>query len=223
MANKTGTLAAVLAMTLATGRWANADEPSLTIEVRVVNHAELPDNDLFPAQAQATRIFEAVGVALRWVSEQPESEPSTAGRFTVRLILLSGERANRMLSVQRINEDVLGLAVGPARIAYIFCDRILASVVLRGMSFVGVLGRSIAHELGHIVLPSLKSHSDVGIMRTNTRVRSDRPEYFTNAQGALIRTFLRSASQSGARSRGRSRYSIPIRTFYGVRYLRITS
>jgi hypothetical protein len=80
------------------------------IEVRVVNHAQLPDKDLLPAQALAAKIFEEAGFAMRWLSEGTETETSAAGSFNVRLILLSGERAETMLSVERINDDVLGLA-----------------------------------------------------------------------------------------------------------------
>ena len=178
---------------------AQATEPPLTIVVHVVNHADVSDTDLWQAESQATRTYKAIGIPLRWVSEGVETESATPVMFHVRMLLLAGEPADRMLAVTRVDDEVLGLAVGPARMAYVFCNRVLGAVSVRGMNFVGVLGRVLAHELGHVLLPSLKAHSDTGIMRASTMVRSDRLEYFTDKQGQLIRLFLRSASQPARR------------------------
>ena len=162
-----------------------------TVTVSVTNHAALSAEELGLAQAQASLTFEAIGVSLRWQPEHPDTYSSSAEGFTIRLLLLSGDAANRMLAVQDINEEVLGLAVSPARVAYVFCNRILSAVESRGMNFVGVLGRVIAHELGHVLLPSLTRHSEVGIMDGSLEVRFDRRRYFTAAQGTLIRELLR--------------------------------
>jgi hypothetical protein len=199
MANKAQKLAVggvVGLLAVFSGPVANADEQPLTITVHLVNHAHVANNDLLLSESQVTRIYEAIGISLRWVPDTHEPEWSTPGTFHVRMLLLSGEQAIRMVSVQQVNDEVLGLAVGGAREAYIFCSRIFAAVSDRGMHFGGVLGRAIAHELGHILLPSLQGHSDVGIMRASTLVRTDRLEFFTDKQGVLIRTFLTTASQS---------------------------
>jgi hypothetical protein len=65
------------------------------------------------------------------------------------------------------------------------------------VNFAGVLGSVIAHEFGHVLPPSLKRHSDTGVMRANMLVRSDSPQYFTDAQGSLIRAFVGAGYQGG--------------------------
>jgi hypothetical protein len=127
---------------------------SLTIVVHVLNDSDVSDKDLLLAQLQAARTYQAIGITMRWITGGADTDTYPPGVFHVRLHLLSGDRANRMASTSNLNSDVLGLAVSPARLVYVWCDRIRWSVTPRLGNLAGVLGRVIAHELGHVLLPS---------------------------------------------------------------------
>jgi hypothetical protein len=163
----------------------------------VLNDSDVSDKDLLLAQLQAARPYQAIGITMRWITGGADADTYPPGIFHVRLHLLSGDRADRMASKYNLNSDVLGLAVSPARLVYVWCNRIRWSVTPRLRNFAAVLGRVIAHELGHVLLPSLKGHSDTGVMASNMLIRSDRPQHFTDAQGSLIRAFVVAGSQGG--------------------------
>jgi hypothetical protein len=52
-----------------------------------------------------------------------------------------------------------------------------------------LLGRVIAHELGHVLLPP-NSHSLNGIMRGNIDLARENPDRFTSEQALMIRASL---------------------------------
>jgi hypothetical protein len=116
------------------------------------------------------------------------------GSYAVRLVLLSGATARRVIAEEHVDEGVLGQAAAITRSAYIFCNRVSSAAGLKAASFVSVLGYAIAHELGHLVLPP-NSHSPTGIMRAGMYPRTARPAYFTATQGTVIRDFLTTASR----------------------------
>jgi hypothetical protein len=191
------TAAALLGMALLTGRQATAREQPFTLTVRVyAADADVTSEQLAEAEAQATKVYEAVGVNLRWVHESRNEEAVDAGTYAVRLILLSGAKARQVIAVQHAEEGVLGQAAGLTRSAYIFCNRVITTAGLHATSYVNVLAYAIAHELGHLVLPP-NSHSSTGIMRASLYPRTARLAYFTEKQGTVIRSFLTAASESG--------------------------
>jgi hypothetical protein len=166
-----------------------------TLTVSISNLAEIPVQELRRVQLHAAQPFEAIGVSLRWELARPEAYALPDEGIRVRLLLLSGPQEHRMLVAQQADDRLLGLAVSRARVVYAFCSRILAAVAGRSMNFTSALGRVIAHELGHVVLPAQKGHSDVGIMRAQILVRSERPEFFTAKQAMQIRAFLGTNSE----------------------------
>jgi hypothetical protein len=198
MANKTQkiTAAAVLGIALVTGRQAMAQEPPLSLTVRVhAASAKVSPEDLAEAEAQATKVYEAVGVTLNWVHESQKGEAQDPGIYTVRLVLLSGATAQKLIALGNFEDGVLGFAAGVSRSAYIFCNRVISTAGLNATSHVNVLGYAIAHELGHLVLPP-NSHSLTGIMRAGMYPRTARLAYFTEKQGTVIRNFLTVVSRS---------------------------
>jgi hypothetical protein len=97
--------------------------------------------------------------------------------------------ARRMITKARVADDVLGQAARPTGRAYIFTHRVTEIGVQYGRDFAWVLGQVLAHEVGHLVLPTY-SHSSRGIMRAGLIVRSTTNQLFTTEQGAAIRTFV---------------------------------
>jgi hypothetical protein len=61
------------------------------------------------------------------------------------------------------------------------------------------LGRVLAHELGHQLLPGCQ-HSKTGIMSAKVDLRSPTVPRFTAEQGASIRTLLTASMQAQASS-----------------------
>ena len=70
-----------------------------------------------------------------------------------------------------------------------FDDRIAALSIHSGIPHSTLLGRVLAHEIGHVLLP-LNSHSLTGIMREAVDSTSRQIEFFTDAQAAVIRARL---------------------------------
>jgi hypothetical protein len=153
------TLAVLVAIGLTgTARTTMAEPDDLTILVRVMNHTEIPQAVLALALAEATRIYNDIGGRLVW------TESSTAEyRFTVRIISkpLSGDRVSDL--------HALGAAPGTketrGRLAYAYFGPIERLARGAGTDVAIILGHVIAHELGHLLLPS-DSHSMVGVMAT---------------------------------------------------------
>jgi hypothetical protein len=94
---------------------------------------------------------------------------------------------------QGIGDNVLGVALNVTRRAYIFRSRIARFALIKGQDGNTLLGRVIAHEVGHLLMP-FDSHSTDGIMcgdlvAQRTRLR------FNPVQGETIRARLVNAHQ----------------------------
>jgi hypothetical protein len=129
-------------------------EPRPSIEILVLNHANVPATDLLQAQKQAGRIYADAGIDVVWVEPQAESD-------RIRLIVSVTAIAPR-------KPTVLGFAArshhphGSASFA--FFGRVEAFARAHNADVAQVLAYVIAHEIGHQLL-SFDSHSDDGIMR----------------------------------------------------------
>ena len=73
--------------------------------------------------------------------------------------------------------------------AYAYHNRIIELSLLHPIDARGLLGRVIAHELGHVLLPP-NSHSLHGIMRGNIDLWQENPDRFTRNQARVIRATL---------------------------------
>jgi len=165
-----------------------AGQRDATIVVQVDNYAGISRPNLANAELVADRIYEAIGVRLIWVHE--EVPPGDLRGVRVHLRLLSRDMATRKISQERIANDVLGQAVPPSRCAYVFFHRVSAVARKQLTDYTRVLGLTMAHEIGHIVLPSA-GHSNTGIMNPNVYLRSKYTlVYFTLEQGEAIRALL---------------------------------
>jgi hypothetical protein len=167
-----------------------AEEGQVTIVLHVEDHARISAADRTLVEAEVTRIYAAAGVRTVWATG---NEHADAAGLHVRMILISRDIA------MHAPKSVLGLAVREARRAYIFTHRIANLVRRHDDDFRGILGRIMAHEVGHLVLPVYR-HSDEGLMRAhiNIGVRSKGGRDFTTEQGVAIRSLLLAASRPRA-------------------------
>jgi hypothetical protein len=173
MAKATTILAAGL-MTLVLGNVdGTAEAQNATLTVRVRNDARALDQDVAAAQKHVTQIYAKAGVDVVWVGG--------GARMTVALI--SHEQADRMHQ----HKDAMGYAPASGaeggRLAYVLNHRVDAVSAGYGSPKTVVLGVTLAHEIGHLLLPS-RPHSAQGLMRR----KWDESDFRNARRGELLFT-----------------------------------
>jgi hypothetical protein len=193
MASTTRYLVTGLAVTItlvAAGQAFAAEDEQVRIGIHVDNYAGVSRTDRSVAEAEVTRIFMTADVRVVWASED---DRAGAPGLHVRVQLLSRDMAMQKIKIEGLADTVFGRSAHDAGRAYIFTHRVANVPVQNGNDFRRLLGRVMAHEVGHLVLPG-HSHSQRGIMRADLGVDSSSDDYFTTQQGVAIRTRLATAS-----------------------------
>jgi len=168
------------------------------VHVRLIDMARVPAESLNRARDDAARVFRLSGIALVWVN----AETCQAGCLTVRIV-------TRPVSAKSRNQHILGVAPRTkevrGRILWIFYPRIKAHSAELGMDASQLLGHVIAHEMGHLLLPS-GTHSAAGLMRpiwdlAQVQAAGQGVLTFTPDQAGLIRKHLQASASPTARAR----------------------
>jgi hypothetical protein len=160
-----------------------AQGEQMTVVIDVSDYAHLSPADLKGAEEEATRIYLTADIKMVWVNPGAAASEANAGALHLNVLLLDREMAQRKIDGGHIGQDVLGKATHDTAHAYIFCHRI-TDVIDYSRDFRTALGRVLAHEVGHMVLP-VHSHSRVGIMRAVVDLYGTPPQ-FTRDQVAMI-------------------------------------
>jgi hypothetical protein len=176
---------------------ARPDDPLLTIRVHDYEH--LPVDSMQRAQRRVADIYKAIGVRTQWQIVQPapdmEFDPATIPDPRELLVIVLNPGMSRL---KRVADNVIGTAVvtpeDGGRIAYVLFDRIALIASTSAVNSMDVMGTVIAHEIGHLVLPS-GSHTTTGLMRPNWTIEELRGTSqlqfgFTPPQQELIRRRL---------------------------------
>ena len=188
------TMALAVSAALLTARAATAaDTPErATIVLHVDDFANLLGTDLNAAEAVAGRIFAAAGIRTVWVHGRDKG-PRIGGALHVKVLVLSREMAEQKISADDVGPAVLGQAAKVCGRAYIFSHRIDA-LAKRNQRYVGdLLGRVIAHEVGHLLLPE-NGHSAIGVMTAALNLNRSAFVAFTPEQRATIRQVIASGN-----------------------------
>jgi hypothetical protein len=188
------TMALAVSAALLTARAATAagTPERATIVLHVDDFANLVGDDLNAAEAMAHRIFAAAGIRTVWVHGRDKG-PRIDGALHVKVLVLSREMAEQKISADGVGPAVLGQAAKVCGRAYIFSHRIDA-LAKRNQRYVGdLLGRVLAHEVGHLLLPE-NSHSATGIMAATIDLNPSGVVAFTPQQTAAIRQAIASAN-----------------------------
>jgi hypothetical protein len=159
-----------------TARPAKAGEPGATISVRVDNVIGIPIDWLHAAQKEASEAYETIGISLIWLNNGEVETASGDHEFSVLL--------GRSIRMKRAPRGALGFAPHHTNRIYVFGDRIAALAVGR-RDFEVILGRVLAHELGHHLLPG-QGHSNEGLMQKQVDFRSAKEVGFTVEQRKSI-------------------------------------
>jgi hypothetical protein len=130
------------------------------LALQIANYSGAPPSLVHRAQQEVTRVYAEIGVPLEW--GEP-SDAATDASPAIRIVLLPYETGD----LRRSELPVMGAAVrtpGGAAVAYIFYRRVQAEAGRYQVSADFVLACAIAHELGHLLLPS-RAHAPEGLMR----------------------------------------------------------
>jgi len=184
------TAAAMTGLILIGGTSGAAERAVLTLGVHVSNQADTSEADLARAQAQTDRIFQNIGVRVVWSDVAVDPYDPRCEGFSLFVTLLSPEMGGQLLS-QGGRENVLGSAASAAGRAFVHPGRISELGARTRTSAEELLGRVMAHEMGHLMLP--EGHSHIGLMSAAMETDPTRTSArFTVAQARAIRELLQS-------------------------------
>jgi hypothetical protein len=178
---------------LVLGIWLGALAEAATDRPAIVIHlddkAGVPGRVLSSARAEVEDVFQAAGIRITW-KEGPapaDAEGSAGGHPAVTVML------GTMESPCAGSGCTLGLAVLNRRTAIVFSNRVDELARRHPIDPGIILGRVIAHEIGHLLLPPGR-HAHHGLMRGEIEVGFGRPSRFTREEAGIIREALLSSA-----------------------------
>jgi hypothetical protein len=166
---------------------AAAVDPELRVVIRTYD-ASAVAGDLTLAQAAATAILEDAGVAVTWVrcdaapvrgDDNSCVAPLAANELAIRFVHLPARPAGRDLVT--LGDSLVDTRLRTGSLATIYVNRVAALAAHCGIDVRGLLGRAVAHEVGHLLLGTT-AHAPSGLMRaawSQHALRRERPETWT--------------------------------------------
>jgi hypothetical protein len=190
-------LVAALGSILSTRAAADAESP---VAVRTFNYARLPAEQLARARVSVESIFRHAGISLHWIEcRVPQSDSGAActeplaerGDLILRLIDVVPRTSDR---VAVLGSSMLDREQRAGVLMTIDVVPIRAIAERASLEAATLLGRAIAHEMGHLLLGS-SSHPRSGVMRafwSHDELRGAKPAHweFTAVEAARMRQGL---------------------------------
>ena len=188
MAN-TRCLAAIVGAMLAVTSTADAreDDSRPVVRIHVENYAGIAPSIVEGAAHELAHIYEAAGITVAWTTGAGHAD--CALTLTIHVLLMSLGMEDRLARGTRVGSKVLAQANREARRVYVFWSRVDGHVSRTTAPLSDALGYVIAHELGHVLLPS-GGHSPTGIMQKNYMVHASHLQRFTTDQSTAMRAFV---------------------------------
>jgi hypothetical protein len=147
---------AVAALLLSTQESPAADR----LIVRNYNNGVVRDAEMSRARAVANDILRAAGVEAVWRDCSAGCDDRLgAGEVVVRIVAAPGSAAAGSMGCAVIDVD---RKIGA--LATVYVDRVMTVSSRAGVSAAILLGRALAHEIGHLLLGTA-DHSETGLMR----------------------------------------------------------
>lgn len=196
MKNRNLKLATAMAALVLTGGLSRAaDRATLTVVLHVTDLASTDRGDFGRARAEAQRIFDDTGVRLVWVDIA--SGPRARGCEGMNLyVSFLSPYLIQQRTRQGSGETVLGSASPSTRHAFIYSARVGELAPRRRIDEGVLLGRVIAHEVGHLLLGG-HDHSRTGLMTVGMETDPTGLQvFFTSRETHAIRARLESKAMS---------------------------
>jgi hypothetical protein len=138
----------------------------------VYDYTELRPSSLEHARREASRVLAEAGIAVRWEqcrtsdreTNQDESCAQRAGAHVIQLRVHPREMSKKLTSRSIEFGYSVPLEKGFGIIAGVYLDRTSEMAQSLGLDLHVLLGHTIAHEIGHLLLGT-NSHAKVGVMR----------------------------------------------------------
>lgn len=168
-------------------------EPRVPIRIRVYGGEALSADAHTAALATATAVLSSAGIDVTWTMCQPAPRPDEAcgqplipGELAIRLLAsapgVPGHEARRSLGSALVTVEP-----GTSQMATVYIDRVAWLAGRARTSPAILLGRAVAHEVGHLLLET-NAHATSGLMRaswSDVEVRNDEPGDWRFDAGAL--------------------------------------
>lgn len=183
-----------------------APKQQAAVSIRTYNYAALPVAQLSESRAEAAHIFRQAGIVLEWVEcRVPGSidgaactEPLLAGRdVMLRLVNRAPSSSERIVALgeSMLDREQRG---GVLMTVDVFPVRAIAERASAAVSI--LLGRAVAHEIGHLLLGS-PEHPRLGLMRalwSHDELRGAKPAHwgFSSREAAQMRETLRQLTRT---------------------------
>jgi hypothetical protein len=136
------------------------------ITVRVYDSAGLAGHVKQSAFRVAAQSLAAAAIGIRWEhcagSDRPCANPIAAGELVVRIVRAPGPVWAR--DALPLGDAFVDSRTRSGVLATIYADRVELLAAATGLDAATLLGRTVAHELGHLLLAT-SAHSAHGLMR----------------------------------------------------------
>jgi len=183
-----------------------APRPHAAVSIRTYNYAAVATEPLSEARSEAEHIFKTAGISLEWIEcRVPGSsagaactEPLLVGRdLMLRLVDRTPSPGERLVALgeSMLDREQRG---GVLMTIDVFPVRAVAEGTVTAVST--LLGRAIAHEIGHLLLGSAE-HPRLGLMRalwSHEELRGLKPAHwgFSSREAAQMRETLRQLTRT---------------------------
>ncbi len=143
-----------------------------TVTVRTYNNFGVSADDLAAARPHVEMVFNEAGIAVTWVDcwyrDKEVSESATLCRQPLKAneVILRLQAANPLPGKRYVSMGfaLVNLPEGVPFLATVYADLVRTVARDAHLDFSRLLGRAIAHELGHLLLDTNR-HADNGLMR----------------------------------------------------------
>ena len=156
-------MAALAMMTL--GNDIAAESP-VTLTVRLYNTSGIPADELAAARGAADAILRDTALDVRFRACARATDPCAEplNRFEVVVRIIDAPPFNATLHPEAFGVTYIVKATNRGWLATVFSDRIDSAAVRVGVDAGTLLGRVMAHEIGHLLL-GIDYHGAAGVMR----------------------------------------------------------
>jgi hypothetical protein len=192
-------LPALAALVTMTTPLAAADTGADTIvTVRTYNYAQVSDEDLARARDAAAHIFEKAGISLEWIMCRVPgnaaggscTDPFAEGRdLMLRLRADAPAQTDPAVRLRPLGTSILDRGQRTGVLMTLDTSPIRGIAAGASIDFATLLGRAIAHEVGHLLLGS-GDHSHIGLMRalwSQDELRGLKPAHWRFSAGEEVR------------------------------------